>query len=174
MPSPNLLKRKILIKNKRLKPEVEKRQLELLNAGKLNDINEVTDEQNSVEGEEIFEDLKRPERPVIEEAHPELNVDGHDGIETKKNTFSIMIKKNAVPNGQLSEEEERALLNQYQYTGATTNIHPLLSSIVNYAQPVKFQSFDYSKYKNIHYHMSSFNENVALGQMRQNAIEFVK
>ena len=101
-------------------------------------------------------------------------MDGHDGIEPKKNSFSIMIKKNVVPNGQLSEEEERALLNQYQYTGATTNIHPLLSSIVNYAQPVKFQSFEYSKSKNIHYHMSSFNENVALGQMRQNAIEFVK
>jgi phosphatidylinositol phospholipase C beta len=144
----------------------------LLNAGKLNDINEATDEQNSVEGEEIFEDNLK--RPVIEEAHPELNVDGHDGIESKKNSFSIMIKKNAVPNGQLSEEEERALLNQYKYTGATTNIHPLLSSIVNYAQPVKFQSFEYSKSKNIQYHMSSFNENVALGQMRQNAIEFVK
>jgi phosphatidylinositol phospholipase C beta len=144
----------------------------LLNAGKLNDINEATDEQNSVEGEEIFEDNLK--RPVIEEAHPELNVDGHDGIESKKNSFSIMIKKNAVPNGQLSEEEERALLNQYKYTGATTNIHPLLSSIVNYAQPVKFQSFQYSKSKNIQYHMSSFNENVALGQMRQNAIEFVK
>lgn len=144
----------------------------MLNAGKLNDINEATDEQNSVEGEEIFEDNLK--RPVIEEAHPELNVDGHDGIESKKNSFSIMIKKNAVPNGQLSEEEERALLNQYKYTGATTNIHPLLSSIVNYAQPVKFQSFQYSKSKNIQYHMSSFNENVALGQMRQNAIEFVK
>ncbi len=144
----------------------------MLNAGKLNDINEATDEQNSVEGEEIFEDNLK--RPVIEEAHPELNVDGHDGIESKKNSFSIMIKKNAVPNGQLSEEEERALLNQYKYTGATTNIHPLLSSIVNYAQPVKFQSFEYSKSKNIQYHMSSFNENVALGQMRQNAIEFVK
>jgi len=144
----------------------------LLNAGKLNDINEATDEQNSVEGEEIFEDNLK--RPVIEEAHPELNVDGHDGIESKKNSFSIMIKKNAVPNGQLSEEEERALLNQYKYTGATTNIHPLLSSIVNYAQPVKFQSFEYSKSKNIQYHMSSFNENVALGQMRQNAIESVK
>ena len=75
--------------------------------------------------------------------------------------------------GQLSEEEERALLNKYQYTGATTNIHPLLSSIVNYAQPVKFQGFAHAKEKNVHYHMSSFNENVALGHLRQDAIEFV-
>jgi phosphatidylinositol phospholipase C beta len=74
----------------------------------------------------------------------------------------------------LSEEEERALLNQYKYTGATTNIHPLLSSFVNYAHPVKFQSFEMSKNKDVHYHMSSFNENVALGHLRQDAIEFVK
>ncbi len=48
---------------------------------------------------------------------------------------------------QLSEEEERALVNQYQYTGATKNIHPLLSSFVNYTQPVKFQGFTTSKSK---------------------------
>lgn len=33
------------------------------------------------------------------------------------------------------------------YTGSTTNVHPLLSSMVNYAQPVKFQSFDISEGK---------------------------
>ena len=145
--------------------------LELLNAGKLNDINETNDEQNSVEGEEIDENLKIA-RPFIEEAHPELNADaGHE--EQKKVTITMLIKKGTT-NGQLSEEEERALLNKYQYTGATTNIHPLLSTIVNYAQPVKFQGFQHSKQKNIHYHMSSFNENVALGHLRQDAIEFVK
>jgi hypothetical protein len=26
-----------------------------------------------------------------------------------------------------------------QYTGSTTNVHPWLSSMVNYAQPIKFQ-----------------------------------
>ena len=29
-----------------------------------------------------------------------------------------------------------------QYTGSTTNVHPWLSSMVNYAQPIKFQSFE--------------------------------
>lgn len=29
-----------------------------------------------------------------------------------------------------------------QYTGSTTNVHPWLSSMVNYAQPIKFQGFD--------------------------------
>jgi phosphatidylinositol phospholipase C, beta len=84
--------------------------------------------------------------------------------------FSFVLKN----PGQLSEEEERALLNQYQYKGATKNIHPLLSSLVNYTHPVKFQGFQHAKQKNIYYHMSSFNENVALGYLRSDAIEFVK
>ena len=65
-------------------------QLELLNAGKLNDINETNDEQYSVEGEEIEENLKI-HRPVFEEAHPELNVDSHE--EQKKTSYNLMIKK---------------------------------------------------------------------------------
>ena len=51
LPTPNLFKRKILIKNKRLKPEVEKRQLELLSMGQLTEVIETNDEQNAVEGE---------------------------------------------------------------------------------------------------------------------------
>lgn len=41
-----------------------------------------------------------------------------------------------------AEDSEEALIAQYTYEGATTNIHPYLSAMVNYAQPVKFQSFD--------------------------------
>ncbi len=44
--------------------------------------------------------------------------------------------------GGLTAEEEAALTANYHYTGATTNIHPYLSAMVNYAQPVKFQSFE--------------------------------
>ena len=44
--------------------------------------------------------------------------------------------------GALTAEEEAALMTSYHYTGATTNIHPYLSAMVNYAQPVKFQGFD--------------------------------
>jgi hypothetical protein len=47
-----------------------------------------------------------------------------------------------VMQGSLTAEEEAELMNRYRYTGATTNIHPLLSCMVNYAQPVKFQGFD--------------------------------
>lgn len=44
--------------------------------------------------------------------------------------------------GALTADEEMALMSTYHYTGATTNIHPALSALVNYAQPVKFQGFD--------------------------------
>ncbi len=45
------------------------------------------------------------------------------------------------------EPEQLAMAN-YQYTGATLHIHPFLSSLVNYAQPVKFQGFDVAEEKN--------------------------
>lgn len=47
-----------------------------------------------------------------------------------------------VQSADVAEESEEALIAQYTYVGATTNIHPYLSAMVNYAQPVKFQSFD--------------------------------
>lgn len=34
-----------------------------------------------------------------------------------------------------------------QYTGSTTNVHPWLSSMINYAQPIKFQTFDEAERK---------------------------
>lgn len=39
------------------------------------------------------------------------------------------------------------MMAHYHYTGATSSIHPLLSSFVNYAQPVKFQGFDVAEGK---------------------------
>lgn len=42
----------------------------------------------------------------------------------------------------VAEDSEEALIASYQYESATTNIHPFLSAMVNYAQPIKFQGFD--------------------------------
>uniref|UniRef100_A0A3P8TGI0 1-phosphatidylinositol 4,5-bisphosphate phosphodiesterase n=1 Tax=Amphiprion percula TaxID=161767 RepID=A0A3P8TGI0_AMPPE len=127
LPSPNDLKRKILIKNKRLKPEVEQKQLEAfkkhMEAGETNTTAIIMGEENEDETE--------------------------------------------------NEDSEEAIIAQYTYVGATTNIHPYLSAMVNYAQPVKFQSFDVAEERNIHHNMSSFNESVGLGYLKTNAIEFV-
>ncbi|KAI5726543.1 hypothetical protein M8J76_004603 [Diaphorina citri] len=115
LPPPSLLKRKILIKNKRLKQEVEKRELELFRQAAI---------------------------PVPEEKkdEPEPEADAPPPI---------------------------------QYTGSTTNVHPWLSSMVNYAQPIKFQGFDVAEQKNIHHNMSSFAETAGLGYLKSQAIEFV-
>ena len=54
----------------------------------------------------------------------------------------------------------------YHYTGATTNIHPLLSSLVNYTHPIKFQGFQMAEQNNLAFHMSSFSEATALGHLK--------
>ena len=59
-----------------------------------------------------------------------------------------------LPQGSLTAEEEAALMTNYHYTGATTNIHPYLSAMVNYTQPVKFQGFDVAEGKS-NYMLSS-------------------
>uniref|UniRef100_A0AAY4BZ83 1-phosphatidylinositol 4,5-bisphosphate phosphodiesterase n=1 Tax=Denticeps clupeoides TaxID=299321 RepID=A0AAY4BZ83_9TELE len=130
LPSPNDLKRKILIKNKRLKPEVEQKQLESFK--KHMEAGELSTQVNILEDE------------------------NEEDLENKP-----------------AEDDEQAFIANYTYVGATTNIHPYLSAMVNYAQPVKFQSFDVAEERNIHHNMSSFNESVGLGYLKTNAIEFV-
>lgn len=156
LPSPNHLKRKILIKNKRLKPDVEREQLELLKEGKdkaILDENEPVEDANMTEEDE------------------QSNV----GIKDPRNASSSLSKEDEDPEAILAQgltaEMEAALVTRH--VGATTNIHPYLSSLVNYAQPVKFQGFDVAEEKNIYFNMSSFNESVALGCLKQAAIEFV-
>lgn len=135
LPSPNDLKRKILIKNKRLKPEVEKQELELFLRGQLG------------------------------------NDDDDEGDDTTPNNMSNAEDTPTEEKKEVSEEQ-MAMAN-YQYTGATTHVHPYLSSMVNYAEPVKFQGFDVADEKNIHHNMSSFAETSALGYLKSQAIEFV-
>ena len=49
------------------------------------------------------------------------------------------------------------------YPGSTLNVHPFLSSMVIYTQPMKFQGFDVAEEENLAYKMSSFPETTALG-----------
>uniref|UniRef100_A0A8B9LI28 1-phosphatidylinositol 4,5-bisphosphate phosphodiesterase n=1 Tax=Astyanax mexicanus TaxID=7994 RepID=A0A8B9LI28_ASTMX len=137
LPSPNDLKRKILIKNRRLKPEVEKKQLEHfrkhMEAGDVNMSTNMSEDENE-------EDAGCGKTVIACEP----------GV-----------------------ADEQALIQSYTYVAATTNIHPYLSNIINYAQAVKFLGFEEAEEMNIHHNMSSFNESVGLGYLRTNAIEFV-
>uniref|UniRef100_A0A8C0HFU6 1-phosphatidylinositol 4,5-bisphosphate phosphodiesterase n=1 Tax=Buteo japonicus TaxID=224669 RepID=A0A8C0HFU6_9AVES len=165
LPSPNDLRRKILIKNKRLKPEVEKKQLDALK--KMMEAGETSAPVNILE-DDNEEEIESADQE--EEAHPEykfgsdLTVDDY----SQKEAVAISVKK-----GLVTVEDEQAWMASYKYVGATTNIHPYLSTMVNYAQPVKFQGFDVAEERNIHHNMSSFNESVGLGYLKTHAIEFV-
>ncbi|XP_055878716.1 1-phosphatidylinositol 4,5-bisphosphate phosphodiesterase beta-4-like isoform X1 [Biomphalaria glabrata] len=227
LPSPNQLKFKILIKNKRLKPEVEKQQLEMFQKGMIQIVNEdseVIEDPNvvaTVDGEDgplndedadsaSSIDSSPPPPPQVTtataststktsdlvpttkntdtEAHPELAKTNTGSVdsdsELKKTSVKIPLSKKAKEelddllktdsmDTALTADEEAALMSSYHYTGATTNIHPYLSAMVNYAQPVKFQGFDVAEERNVQYHMSSFNENTGLGYLKTQALEFV-
>ncbi|XP_075154817.1 no receptor potential A isoform X2 [Haematobia irritans] len=143
LPPPCKLQRKIMIKNKRMKPEVEKVELEMWLKGELK-----TDD----DPEEDATAVKPPEAapPPPPEAPPE----GAEG---------------APADGAAAEGGEQPAA----YSGSTTNVHPWLSSMVNYAQPIKFQGFDKAIEKNIAHNMSSFAESAGMNYLKQNAIDFV-
>ncbi|XP_015429445.1 PREDICTED: 1-phosphatidylinositol 4,5-bisphosphate phosphodiesterase-like [Dufourea novaeangliae] len=143
LPPPNALKRKILIKNKRLKPEVEKVELELFRSGQFEAKDEVVEDPNAP--------APPPQEPK-EEPPPEA------------------APAEGAPPGEGGAEGEAPPI---QYTGSTMACHPWLSSMINYAQPIKFQSFETAEKKNIHHNMSSFSETAALNYLKTNSVEFV-
>ena len=59
------------------------------------------------------------------------------------------------------------------YQSSTLNVHPFLSSMVNYTTPMKFQGFDFSLEENCSFKMSSFAEATALSYLKTYAIELV-
>uniref|UniRef100_A0A8C1U9Y1 1-phosphatidylinositol 4,5-bisphosphate phosphodiesterase n=1 Tax=Cyprinus carpio TaxID=7962 RepID=A0A8C1U9Y1_CYPCA len=162
LPSPNDIKRKILIKNKRLKPEVEQKQLESfkkhMEAGEMS-IQTGEDEND----EDLDSDEDVTEVSEVTEVTDPTDVSEASDLENKKKGVETAEDADA----------EQQLIASYKYEGATTNIHPILSAMVNYAQPVKFQGFEVAEERNIHHNMSSFNESVGLGYLKTNAIEFV-
>uniref|UniRef100_A0A5F9DGH6 1-phosphatidylinositol 4,5-bisphosphate phosphodiesterase n=1 Tax=Oryctolagus cuniculus TaxID=9986 RepID=A0A5F9DGH6_RABIT len=165
LPSPNDLKRKILIKNKRLKPEVEKKQLEALKS--MMEAGESASPANILE-DDNEEEIESADQE--EEAHPEFKFGNELSADDLGHKEAVA---NSVKKGLVTVEDEQAWMASYKYVGATTNIHPYLSTMINYAQPVKFQGFHVAEERNIHYNMSSFNESVGLGYLKTHAIEFV-
>lgn len=152
LPSPSLLKRKILIKNKRLKLEVEKHELELFKQGEF------------VIEDEIKEDASAP--PSVAAVVEQQSEDIPESV-------TSVLQQQQSRSGPVGLGESIELVVAQPYTGSTTDIHPWLSSMVNYAQPIKFPGFDVAEQKNIHFNMSSFAETAGLNYLKTSAIEFV-
>ena len=175
LPPPNRLKRKILIKNKRLRPEVEKEELELFRKGLLADMEE-----------EVKEDASAPlQSNAAAAAVANTNGGGGEngggtgasagGGATNGNGRST--PTNASNTAAAAAASSAAAVPSHPqstpYQGSTLNVHPFLSSMVVYTQPMKFQGFDFSEQENASYKMSSFPETTALGYLKTQAIEFV-
>ncbi|XP_064196852.1 1-phosphatidylinositol 4,5-bisphosphate phosphodiesterase beta-4-like isoform X2 [Anguilla rostrata] len=186
LPSPTDLKRKILIKNKRLKPEVEQKQLESfkkhMEAGESSSPANILEDDNE-EDLEIADGKEGNPEPGDKETHVNSvkKLPDDEATEVSEVTEATDVtdvsefsdQDNNKKGGEAMEDDEQALIASYKYVGATTNIHPYLSAMVNYAQPVKFQSFEVAEERNVHHNMSSFNESVGLGYLKTNALEFV-
>ena len=115
LPAPSRLKNKILIKNKRLRADVEKVELELFWKG----------EFSIDENEEPKEDASA--------------------------TTIIKKEESSEANGGPIVPTEVAAT---PYQGSTTNIHPYLSSLVNYTCPMKFQGFTFAEEQNLAHKVS--------------------
>nr|XP_026693914.1 1-phosphatidylinositol 4,5-bisphosphate phosphodiesterase beta-4 [Ciona intestinalis] len=181
LPSPHQLQRKILIKNKRLQPDVEKAQLEDLKSDSVTwGDDDVTDE-------------------TLEEAHPELqstkscddtklnissqscmsDISVESNIEkgllkplvaTKSNDST---KKSSIRKPVDGDVEADLMLVYYAYQKTSaTNIHPSLSVLVNYCQSVKFPGFKkvQAESEKCCFHMSSFSENGGMNYIKSNAV----
>ncbi|XP_033339161.1 1-phosphatidylinositol 4,5-bisphosphate phosphodiesterase isoform X3 [Megalopta genalis] len=157
LPPPSMLKRKILIKNKRLKPEVEKHELELFWQGQF------------VIEDEVKEDASAP--PVVAAVVEQQSAKEEAVVPEAVVASTTAIQPQAGTAPVLGDSLELAVVQPY--TGSTTNVHPWLSSMVNYAQPIKFPGFDVAEQKNIHHNMSSFAETAGLNYLKTQAIEFV-
>ncbi|XP_076763011.1 1-phosphatidylinositol 4,5-bisphosphate phosphodiesterase isoform X1 [Xylocopa sonorina] len=181
LPPPSMLKRKILIKNKRLKPEVEKHELELFRQGQF------------VIEDEVKEDASAP--PAVAVVVEQQSVKEEVSIAESVTSSTTGNQPQSGPSAALGDNLELAAAQPY--TGSTTNVHPWLSSMVNYAQPIKFPGFDVAERKamlslgyafkrekrlmivtsctekNIHHNMSSFAETAGLNYLKTQAIEFV-
>ncbi|XP_076834770.1 1-phosphatidylinositol 4,5-bisphosphate phosphodiesterase beta-4 isoform X2 [Brachyhypopomus gauderio] len=165
LPSPNDLKGKILIKNRRLKPDAEQKQLEHfrkhMEAGEASPTSHMSEDENEEEPGSA---------ELVDEAHPERMCSSFDIGQSNSSEENGVGARKA---GDTGTADEQTLIQSYTYVAATTSIHPYLSNIINYAQAVKFLGFEEAEEKNIHHNMSSFNESVGLGYLRTNAIEFV-
>lgn len=100
-------------------PEVEKFELELFWKGELTIENEPNEDPNTVK-----------------EVPPDSLLNGE--------CSAMPLEDNSLMSLEASQSVEGSEIPLPNYSGSTTNVHPWLSSMINYAQPIKFSSFQYA------------------------------
>ncbi|EDO42237.1 predicted protein [Nematostella vectensis] len=165
LPSPNQLRGKILIKNKKLKPEQEAEGESSFYGTKESSASTQSTESNGDDDEERDSVLpfkgKRDDKG-FGSTH-RLNMNAY-----KK------VSQCCLDAASLTPDDVADIMASFPTQSTTGNINPLLSSLVNYIQPVPFQGFDESEKRNLFYQMSSFNESTGFGLVRATPLDFVK
>ncbi|XP_062894034.1 1-phosphatidylinositol 4,5-bisphosphate phosphodiesterase beta-2-like [Mobula hypostoma] len=75
---------------------------------------------------------------------------------------------------QEDDEEQKKQESDEGTAGQEVRAYEEMSSLVNYIQPVKFVSFDFSKERNLSHIVSSFTETKALDLLMKFAVDFVE
>uniref|UniRef100_A0A8C3UPL2 Phosphoinositide phospholipase C n=1 Tax=Catharus ustulatus TaxID=91951 RepID=A0A8C3UPL2_CATUS len=146
LPSPKDLFRKILIKNKKNQSMSGKRQSSLKKGKNMEP--ETTEQPTSVDAE----DTGMSEGDVIEEEPEEED----DQLRN------------------LDEEEIKKMQSDEGTAGLEVTAYEEMSSLVNYIQPIKFNSFEVSAKKNRSYVISSFTEMKAGDLLSKFPLQFVE
>ena len=154
LPTPNDLKLKIIIKNKRLDAEQERQ-------GLLDTIQENSrGEKDAEDTEKVQENSKESDDEEDYEAPVANAADPNTSPETESQL------------GIVRKDDE--IVKQYKYTGSTLKVHPILSQMVNYCQSIRFPGWKKSEEHQKSWVMSSFSENVGHGHLESSSIEMVQ
>ncbi|GIZ01631.1 1-phosphatidylinositol 4,5-bisphosphate phosphodiesterase beta-4 [Caerostris extrusa] len=122
LPSPNDLKRKIIIKNKRLRPEVEKQELELWRKGQLQNDDDDDDKEDAAPDLTLITD----DVQLAQDGEKKVSFNNsgslcNGGSSCRGSTKSPDIK-------EAPQLDEQIAIANYKYTGATVHVHPYLVS----------------------------------------------
>ncbi|XP_074102173.1 phospholipase C at 21C isoform X2 [Cotesia typhae] len=190
LPPPSLLKRKIIIKNKKKhrnhKKDHKKHQQgdQAAQAGQVAESNGVSQQpdgengpppdvipQNEVDGEQsIGNDVSHspamlPQRQGSKDSNPD-DEDDEDESSTEEDESNVEDIK-------LRMDDKVAATDKVASTAKETEAGAEISALVNYVQPVHFNSFENSEKKNRMYEMSSFDEKQATTLLKERPLEFV-
>ena len=158
LPTPNSLKYKIIIKNKRLNLEDEKRFLETIKECREEEL-AMYDDDDDEEKEYYKEGNEETEKgEETDDEKGDQNSDVFSPAQAKHIDFLI----------------EQYMHTRKQYGGSTLRVHPLLSQMINYCESIRFPGWKKSEENNCFWHMSSFSETAGHGHLNSFSIEMVQ
>ncbi|XP_011300453.1 1-phosphatidylinositol 4,5-bisphosphate phosphodiesterase classes I and II isoform X1 [Fopius arisanus] len=189
LPPPALLKRKIIIKNKKKHRNHKKEHKKHHPVGVEGGVPQESDEAANAEGENgpppdiIPQNDMDGVLPVGngEVAHPPSMVlqprqsskDSNQDEDDEEDESSTEEDESNVEDIKIRMGDKVAASDKVASTAKETEAGEEISALVNYVQPVHFNSFESAEKKNRTYEMSSFDEKQATTLLKERPLEFV-